>query len=24
MCARTIYCTNIDKMVWYLHSCYYH
>jgi hypothetical protein len=24
MCARTIYCTNIDKKVWYLHSCYYH
>jgi hypothetical protein len=22
MCARTIYCTNIDKKVPYLHSCY--
>jgi hypothetical protein len=23
MCARTIYCTNIDKKVCYLHSCYH-
>jgi len=23
MCARTIYCPNIDKKVCYLHSCYH-